>query len=269
MWLRIASDLHLEFFQPYQVDHYEMFPPDDRDKNAVLILAGDIVLASKMKEYLPFFRELGRRFESIIFITGNHEYYSNSFQGAHDAIEAVLKDKWLNNYHWLKNNCVGYGDVMIWGATLWTDMNRQHPICMMQAAGGMPEFRGSVVWDAETREMFTPDHSVRLHNESIYHLKEFFRNFNQDHQRHVIVTHHAPSYESVGAMYKGSDLNGAFASELSHEILEREPVLWIHGHMHDPSDYMIGESRIICNPLGYPNHGKEGKYFNNKLFIEV
>jgi len=221
-----------------------------------------------MKDYLPWFRELGRRFESIIYVWGNHEYYDNSFQGTRDSINFVMRQKWLENFYVLNNSCVGVGDVIIWGSTLWTDMNKQNPLTIM-AAGCMPEFHGSVLWDAETRELFKPEHSVRLHNESLYHLKEFFRNFNEKHQRRVIVTHHAPSYESVDPKYKGSDLNGAFASELGYEILERQPVLWVHGHMHNNSDYMIGETRIICNPLGYPNHGKEGKDFIHKLFIEV
>jgi predicted phosphodiesterase len=28
--------------------------------------------------------------------------------------------------------------------------------------------------------------------------------------------------------------------------------LWIHGHTHDPFDYEINGTRVICNPRGYP-----------------
>ena len=89
MWLRIASDLHLEFHLPYTVDHYEMFPPDDRDKDAILILAGDICTAVKMKEYLPFFRELGRRFNPIIFVAGNHEYYNDKYSKKKESVQDI------------------------------------------------------------------------------------------------------------------------------------------------------------------------------------
>ena len=27
--------------------------------------------------------------------------------------------------------------------------------------------------------------------------------------------------------------------------------LWIHGHVHNNFDYMIGDTRVICNPRGY------------------
>lgn len=271
MWVRLVSDLHLEFFQPYAVDHHEMLPPDDRDSETVLILAGDIVMASKMKEYLPFFRELGRRFKAIVYVMGNHEYYKTSFQGARDSVRSVFEQKYLENFHLLENSSVGFGDVIIWGATLWTDMNSQNPLCMADAAASMPEYGGIVMWDCdgEGREIFKPHHSVTLHNESLFHMKEFLRDFGGDNYRRIIVTHHLPSYESVDPMYKGSKLNGAFASELSYMIESSPKTLYMHGHTHQRCDYPIGESRIVCNPLGYPNHGDEGKYFDPSFFIEV
>jgi len=35
-------------------------------------------------------------------------------------------------------------------------------------------------------------------------------------------------------------------------ILEHKPNVWIHGHLHNTTLYKIGDTRIICNPLGYP-----------------
>ena len=28
--------------------------------------------------------------------------------------------------------------------------------------------------------------------------------------------------------------------------------MWFHGHTHDTYDYMIDQTRILCNPKGYP-----------------
>jgi hypothetical protein len=30
--------------------------------------------------------------------------------------------------------------------------------------------------------------------------------------------------------------------------------LWTHGHTHHKFDYMIGETRIVCNPRGYEGY---------------
>ena len=53
-------------------------------------------------------------------------------------------------------------------------------------------------------------------------------------------------------------VNGAYSSDLSEFILDRPQIkLWTHGHTHDTFDYMIGTTRIVCNPRGYD--GYEGR----------
>jgi Icc-related predicted phosphoesterase len=72
-------------------------------------------------------------------------------------------------------------------------------------------------------------------------------------QKFVVVVHHAPSSASVAECYKGDLLmNGNFYTDLSEFILDRPQIkLWVHGHMHNRSDYEIGDTRVVCNPRGY------------------
>jgi hypothetical protein len=59
-------------------------------------------------------------------------------------------------------------------------------------------------------------------------------------------------------------MNGAFASALDDFIAYRPQIkLWTHGHTHEPFDYMIGTTRVVCNPRGYSGH--EPKADNFKL----
>jgi Icc-related predicted phosphoesterase len=59
--------------------------------------------------------------------------------------------------------------------------------------------------------------------------------------------------------YANDPLNPAFASRLESLIEEYQPALWIHGHTHDPCDYELFRTRIVCNPRGYPGeHGHAG-----------
>ena len=64
-------------------------------------------------------------------------------------------------------------------------------------------------------------------------------------------------------------MNGAFASDLDDFIAYRPQIrLWTHGHTHEPFDYMIGETRVVCNPRGYS--GREHRADNFKLqYLEV
>ena len=47
-------------------------------------------------------------------------------------------------------------------------------------------------------------------------------------------------------------LNPYFCNSLDGDILESDKTLWIHGHVHSRWDYMIGNCRVVANPLGYP-----------------
>ena len=47
-------------------------------------------------------------------------------------------------------------------------------------------------------------------------------------------------------------MNGAYSSDLSEFILDHPQIqAWVHGHTHYNFDYMIGSTRILCNPRGY------------------
>jgi Icc-related predicted phosphoesterase len=65
----------------------------------------------------------------------------------------------------------------------------------------------------------------------------------------------APSFLSIHEKHKNNmNINGSYASDLSDLILDTKPSLWFHGHMHTSFDYMVGDTRILCNPRGYIGH---------------
>jgi len=67
--------------------------------------------------------------------------------------------------------------------------------------------------------------------------------------------------------FRNNPVNPAYASNLDELILQYQPDIWIHGHMHRPADYFIGKTRVICNPRGYPEQFGNG--FNRELVVEV
>lgn len=60
----------------------------------------------------------------------------------------------------------------------------------------------------------------------------------------------------------------AFASNLEAFVDDHEIAAWVHGHIHDSVDYMIGKTRVVSNPYGYemiePNRN-----FRADFIIEV
>jgi Icc-related predicted phosphoesterase len=86
-------------------------------------------------------------------------------------------------------------------------------------------------------------------------------------QKLVVVTHHAPSRESIPPAFDGDPCNPAFASDLSRFIVESEARLWVHGHIHFSCDYPLGKTRVLANPRGYPTEPRTG--FDPGLIVEV
>ena len=61
-------------------------------------------------------------------------------------------------------------------------------------------------------------------------------------------------------MYAESPINRFFVSDETPLILDKKPRLWVHGHTHLTCDYMLGETRVVCNPHGYPKERKWTRY---------
>jgi len=82
-----------------------------------------------------------------------------------------------------------------------------------------------------------------------------------------VVTHHAPSPKSIPKRHSGSSIGAAYASDLEPIIEENSATMWIHGHIHDQQDYVVGDTRIIANPRGYP--AEPNNEFAENFIVEI
>jgi Icc-related predicted phosphoesterase len=145
--------------------------------------------------------------------------------------------------------------VRIIAATLWTDFElfgatRQSAV-MDDAYHAMNDFRMIQIVDGLRGgfRLLTPSDLLRLHHESkTYIAGELEKSFDGVT---IVMTHHAPSGRSVTEAFADDPLAAAYASDLEALIERTQPQLWVHGHIHTSSDYVIGRTRIVCNPRGY------------------
>lgn len=84
----------------------------------------------------------------------------------------------------------------------------------------------------------------------------------------IVVTHFAPSMMSVHERFKGDPFNVYFCNSLEEEILDSNKKLWVHGHTHNSFDYKLGNTRIVCNPMGYPKERPDVRTYKVK-YVEV
>lgn len=298
MKVAICSDIHLEF---------GTISLENTDNADVLILSGDICIANDLLErdvyeseydkssrYHTFFQECCARFPNVIYILGNHEHYHGDFGKSLTIFRTRLG--YLRNLHILEKEVVEIGDSMFFGASLWTDMNKEDPNTLMTIKGYMNDYRvindstelvhyktpiyavkedGGYDYDNivsvefHTRPAkFTPEKSVDEHKETLRLLKENIA--SKPDAKWVVVGHHAPSKLSTKPKYeKDVIVNGAYSSDLSEFMLDHPQIkLWTHGHTHHDFDYMIGSTRVIANPRGYIGYERQADIFELK-FVEV
>ncbi|MBB3979741.1 Icc-related predicted phosphoesterase [Rhizobium azooxidifex] len=254
MKLWIISDLHLEFGQPF------VGPPPEAD---VLVCAGDLLT----RGIVPSIEWLATNIPSsmpVVFTAGNHEYYGASVQESiRDA--RLLRDR-FPHLHFLENEVVDIGGVRFVGATLWTDfrINGGDPeLAMAAAQSGMNDYK-KVKFTKLPYRKFRPIHAYRKHYESRAFLKSALSATSDG--KTVVLSHHAPSSRSIPLEFQGDPLSACYASELGDLIVEGQPSLWVHGHVHQKVDYWVGECRVVANPRGYPG---ERTGFEPGLVIEI
>ena len=240
MKINFISDLHLEF-GPMEIE------PEAGD---VLVLAGDI----DIKGRVDWINDIAGRFNHVIYVLGNHEFY----RGAMDSIYRKTRERLVDNVHLLENESVTIAGVTFHGATLWSDFLNGNPMSYLQCDQAMNDYR--LIRAGDGKHRFKPQIAHSLHNISKVFLQENVK------EGDVVVTHMAPSLLSIHEKYKNDmNINGSYASDLSELILDTKPELWFHGHVHTSFDYTVGNTRILCNPRGYVGEELNSEFEPNAL----
>jgi predicted phosphodiesterase len=254
MKIKVVSDLHLEF-SDINIPNHEGVD--------TLILSGDIMVGSKVlkpeSEYGIRFRDFLKRvsfqFPHVVYVAGNHEFYSDGkWMATLDELRAACGVH--DNIHFLERDTVTIDDVTFVGGTLWTDMNKGDPLTLHAVRDMMNDYR-AIRNDYAGYRNLKPADTVERHRMT----RDYIAHIADEHKegKVVVVTHHTPSFQSCHPQYAHDTvMNGAYHSDLSELILDRPQIkLWTHGHTHHCFDYMIGETRVVCNPRGY--HDSSGR----------
>lgn len=298
MKIALASDIHLEFGD---------INLQNQENAEVLILSGDICTAKVFKHkpkeramVKDFFKRCAFQFPNVIYIMGNHESYDYDIAKTYNTLKAELAD--LPNIHLLEKETWEHNDITFVGGTLWTDMNKSDSLTMWHCGQRMNDFRlinnsnrkthhkniiyiknpdgsglplkddkGNLVIERidhyEKSSRWSVEDSIQDHKKMLDYIKIVTEDKSK---RYVVCVHHAPSPLSIHEMYKHDTLmNGAFHSDLTDFILDRPQIKLItHGHMHNVSDYMLGETRVVCSPRGYKGYEKRAEEFKLK-YLEI
>ena len=198
---------------------------------------------------------------------GNHEHYGSRI----DKTPILLKSVLPKNITLLNNEIEEYNGVLFLGGTLWTNCNNNDPVTLWHLKSGMSDYRYIKIFHEQKNiycKLF-PEYTVGMHQKTLSYFREMLA-IKKDMPT-VVITHHAPTPLSIDEDYKNDHLmNGGFMSDLSEFILDHEQInFWIHGHVHRRHDYMMGNTRVVCNPRGYLGYDSAYTGFDSNFYIEV
>jgi Icc-related predicted phosphoesterase len=287
MKLQIVSDLHLEFNKYIEINNAGA---------DILLLAGDICLAEHLyrnpryitkedgtvvdtkgmpnngfyakdaENYLRFFEHVSNQFDTVLYIVGNHEHYSGRWNDTVARLRTALEP--YSNIFIMDDTWMNINGIRFIGTSLWTDLNKADPLTVVSMKDMMNDYKAITINNSGVYHKLRPIDTVEAHYRAVEFIKQGLKDYNGPA---VVLGHHAPSRNSIHPRYQNQGMmNHAFYTSLDHIMVDHPNIkLWIHGHVHDAFDYMIGQTRVICNPHGYPGEYTAGVGFDPNLIIEI
>jgi len=300
MKFALTSDVHLEF------GRFDIRNTENADLLILagdICVARDFKLddTANQRMYREFFEQASSEFGKVIYIMGNHEHYNGDYAKS----ERILRDEMSNypNVHFLHNEYVDLCGQRFFGGTMWTSLNKENPRTILHVKGCMndfnlidnsnkmvsyrvpdytgmgttaEEFHSTRLSDGKPMQVkmkfkekigkLTPEDTIEEHNDFMTKLDAAVKGTDGPV---FVISHHLPTFESVPMEYRRmTETNYAYASDLSEFILDNNHKIkyWVHGHTHDNCDYMVGDTRVICNPRGYYGYETRVKHYELQYF---
>lgn len=276
MKIQLLSDLHLE--------SNPGFAPQPAPQADVLVLAGDIG-SYQSGSALPLLDDpdfgLGRFSPRrgwptpVLFVPGNHEYDNMDFDEAHARLRETCERLGIT---WLERECTVLHGVRFVGTTLWADFDALGPLAGKPLPEAPPAHAMPGGYTAQLkardkafraanfylRKTGTTRHgeawlAPQMREQALQCQQWLGAALAEPHEGPtVVVTHFAPSLRSADPRYGLTPGTAGFCNAL--DSLLPHARLWLHGHLHCPSDYVHQGCRVVANPLGYAGKGEQARF---------
>lgn len=223
----------------------------------VLIIAGDVAyLSDRTIPNIRFWKWASDNFRQVLMVAGNHEFYNNE-----DVVKrgASWQFKIKPNVGYYHNMVVRIDNADFILSTLWSHIP---PVDELAIQSGMNDYR----------QILYKGHRLlpqNINDEFELNLSFIKKAVSESEaEKIVVVTHHLPTYDAIEDKYRGDILNAAFATEIGDFIADSRISLWIYGHAHHRTNFYIGNTHLISNPLGYIFAG-ESFAFEENAIVEI
>ncbi|MDO9483091.1 MAG: metallophosphoesterase [Hydrogenophaga sp.] len=229
----------------------------------------------------------------VLFVPGNHEYDALDVDEAHQRLRATCERLGIA---WLERETLVVSGVRFVGTTLWSDYDALGGVKAQPAKATRSTRQGAhAAFATPTASAATDPLTHRLRQrEKAFRAANFYltkmagqrhgRLFDAEAMRAlalecqhwlrntlaqpfdgptVVVTHFAPTLHSADPRYGLSPGTAGFCNGLDDLLPMAD--LWLHGHLHCPTDVQVGRCRIVANPLGYAEKQEQQAFVPQRL----
>lgn len=238
MKIAYGSDLHLDNYYSAFTNSFR-YPPIETKGADVLLLAGDIYEYKYYARHIDYIKFIATKFKHVIIIEGNHEFYHSDV--------TIAKPDYPSNVHLLRNESIIINDIVFYGGPLWNNCSELDNEVKSKISSLISDFY--IIENGCELINFT--YMQQQYDSFLEGLYETL--LTKENMPLVVMSHFAPSLKSVNERFKGSLINPYFCNDMDSIIKNMNIKYWIHGHTHDPVDYMIENINVLCNPRGYPS----------------
>jgi predicted phosphodiesterase len=236
MKICLLSDLHLDMHRDGGAEFMSQLVIPDCD---ITVIAGDFS-ESRHWRYKQNIQEICAKSNHVVYVLGNHEAYGASLIEtdclAHKLPDSIPNLTVASRAKVLTSQDIpSLGRLSMLAGTLWFQDNYDQ---------------------ADYKKLLNDFNYIEDLEPEIYRRNQRFDVLLHGIKDEpcIVVSHHLPSYQSVNPKYFNSSINRFFVGFDNDESIEDSQIkCWLHGHSHEPVDYKIGNTRIVSNPVGYPN----------------
>lgn len=219
-------------------------------------------------------------FRHVILVAGNHDYYlvseSQQKRYNYDSKNRFLELKRFcidNGIHYLDGDVVCIEGYNFAGVGMYFDKYFLETLEKRSVSDGeIREFYSKSMNDINYIMFGHKPYRVPLAYGHFYIQSsldpiEFFRKEQEKLQRindydnvDVMISHFCPMIPyGMPEEYIDDPVSTFFLFNGYKDIERISPKIWLYGHMHNNYDFKYKETRLLCNPLGYPGE-TDNKY---------
>lgn len=238
MKILLVSDNHCEFSKEVYIPTKLQYQDFD-----VCVLAGDFdtyegIAKGSLEKFCKILHP-----KPVIYITGNHEYYSKySFEYINEQLIYISSK--IDNLHYLNNDHITLNGYNFFGGTMWSPLHPTNPVIVGNDT--IIKIKGSLM---DSSKM------ISLYNNFYNKITCFFDNHKDE--KNIVISHFVPllelnnknfpilnNYDEIVLHY--------FNVDLKHFILEQQPLAWFYGHNHYSDSINVNKTLVASSQVCYP-----------------